>query len=128
MKITRAAASLEGLTLTRPETTAVPRFEGVVKQVPIGEQDGMAFSVVHFYDGARTFPHHHGGGQILIVLSGRGQVGSDGGDAQDILPGDVVHADPGESHWHGAAPGHDMTHVSIAIGASVWPGEAPPAR
>ena len=128
MKVARGAAPLEGLALSRPAAEAVPRFEGTVRQVAVGEVDGMAFSVVHFYDGARTFMHHHGGGQILIVLSGRGQVGGPAGEVEEIGVGDVVHADPGESHWHGAAPGHDMTHISIAIGASVWPGEAPPAR
>ena len=83
--------------------------------------------MVHFYDGARTYLHRHDDGQILIILSGHGQVGTP--DAvEDVETGDVISAAPGEIHWHGAAPGQDMTHLSIALGASFWPGEAAPSR
>ena len=30
-----------------------------------------------------------------------------------IRPGDRVFFEPGESHWHGAAPTRLMTHVAI---------------
>ena len=31
----------------------------------------------------------------------------------EIRPGDTIHAPPGEWHWHGAAPGHFMTHIAM---------------
>ena len=36
-----------------------------------------------------------------------------GGPVEDIRAGDTVHTPPDEWHWHGAAPDHFMTHVSI---------------
>ena len=128
MRISRGAIAqgIEGV--SPPDPRSVPRFEGTVKQVPIGDGEGMSVSVVHFYDGARTYLHHHDGGQILIIVAGRGQVGTAAEALDEVVAGDVVHAAPGELHWHGAAPGHDMTHLSIAIGKSTWPGDAPPPR
>ena len=128
MKISRGAIQQGIHGVDRPDPRSVPRFEGTVKQVPIGDGEGMSVSVVHFYDGARTYLHHHDGGQILVILAGRGQVGTAADTADDVVAGDVVHAAPGELHWHAAAPGHDMTHLSIAIGKSTWPGDAPPPR
>jgi hypothetical protein len=26
----------------------------------------------------------------------------------------------GEEHWHGAAPDHFMTHLSLTVGAPTW--------
>lgn len=31
-----------------------------------------------------------------------------------MRPGDTVHTPPGESHWHGAAPDHFMTHLALS--------------
>jgi len=38
----------------------------------------------------------------------------------EINPGDVVFTPDGEEHWHGASPGHFMTHLSITEGAPHW--------
>jgi quercetin dioxygenase-like cupin family protein len=35
------------------------------------------------------------------------------GSIEEINPGDVVHFDPGERHWHGAAPTTSVTHIAI---------------
>ena len=32
---------------------------------------------------------------------------------QEIRPGDRVFFEPGENHWHGAAPNRFMTHIAI---------------
>ena len=128
MKVSRGAVQPGTPAISPPDPSAVPQFEGKVRQVPLGAGEGMSVSLVHFYAGARTYLHAHADGQILVILDGRGQVGTAAGEAEDVAAGDVVHAAPGELHWHGAAPGHDMTHLSIAIGASVWPGDPPPPR
>src|SRR4051794_13215513 len=47
-------------------------------------------------------PHVHIGGQVIVVLAGRGFVETRG-DRVDVGPGDVVIAPPGELHSHGAA-------------------------
>src|SRR5271166_4342155 len=57
---------------------------------------------VTFEPGARTAWHTHPLGQTLIVTSGCGWVQRDGGQVEEIRPGDVVWFPPGEKHWHGA--------------------------
>jgi quercetin dioxygenase-like cupin family protein len=66
-----------------------------------------------FEPGARSAWHSHPLGQTLIVTAGAGRVQKWGGRIEEIKPGDVVWAPPGEKHWHGAAPTTAMTHISI---------------
>jgi quercetin dioxygenase-like cupin family protein len=71
-------------------------------------------AIVTFELGARTAWHTHPLGQTLIVTSGCGRVQCEGGEIEEIHPGDVVWFSPGEKHWHGATPTTAMTHVAIA--------------
>jgi quercetin dioxygenase-like cupin family protein len=75
---------------------------------------------VHFTPGARTAWHSHAGGQTLYVTDGRGLVQSRGDGVVEIHPGDVISTPDGEEHWHGAAPDHFMTHLSITEGDANW--------
>ena len=68
---------------------------------------------VTFEPGARTAWHTHPLGQTLIVTSGLGRVQRAGGPVEEIRPGDVVWFEPGEKHWHGAAPATAMTHIAL---------------
>jgi quercetin dioxygenase-like cupin family protein len=80
-------------------------------------------NAVHFTPGARTAWHSHALGQTLYVTEGAGLVQSRGGDIVTIRTGDVVHTPGHESHWHGAAPDHFMSHLSITEG--VGEGQGP---
>ena len=81
---------------------------------------GMAVSLVRFEDGARTHWHVHPGEQVLYVLEGEGRVGTETEEVR-LAPGDVVYAAPGERHWHGAAPGRAMAHLSVTtVGSPEW--------
>jgi quercetin dioxygenase-like cupin family protein len=80
----------------------------------------MGVAAVHFAPGARTAWHRHSIGQALYVTEGEGRVQSRGEPVVTIRPGDVVHTPGGEWHWHGAAPDHFMTHLSIAEGDAEW--------
>lgn len=83
--------------------------------------DGVTINTVNFTPGARTFWHHHEGGQILQVLAGRGLIHAEGEDAPRVLnAGDTVWCPPGERHWHGAAPDSFMTHTAISLGQTQW--------
>jgi quercetin dioxygenase-like cupin family protein len=83
-------------------------------------ENGATVSVVHFEDGARTNWHVHPGEQILYVLEGEGRVGTET-EQYLIYPGDVVYEGPGVRHWHGAARGKNMTHISITnVGSPEW--------
>lgn len=89
---------------------------------------GVSLSLVRFADGARTHWHVHPGEQVLYILEGEGRVGTAGEEVR-VAAGDVVYAAPGERHWHGAAPGCSMAHLSVTtVGAPEWfeaPDEAP---
>ena len=81
---------------------------------------GLAVSLVRFEDGARTHWHVHPGEQVLYVLEGEGRVGTETEEVR-LAPGDVVYAAPGERHWHGAAPGRAMAHLSVTtVGFPEW--------
>ena len=70
-------------------------------------------AAVHFSPGARSAWHTHDGGQTLYVTEGRGLVQSRGTPVEEIRAGDIIHTPADEWHWHGAAPDHFMTHLSI---------------
>ena len=80
----------------------------------------LSVAMVHFAPGARTAWHSHEGGQTLSVIQGRGLVQARGQQVVELHSGDVVFTPDGEEHWHGAAPEHFMSHLSITEGAPHW--------
>jgi len=68
---------------------------------------------VHFTPGARTAWHTHPNGQTIFVLEGEGRCQRRGGPVETIRPGDRVYFEPGEEHWHGAAPTRFMAHIAM---------------
>jgi len=77
--------------------------------------DGSAIGAasVHFTPGARTAWHTHPCGQTIWITEGLGLCQRRGGPVEAIHPGDRVFFEPGEDHWHGAAPTRFMTHIAI---------------
>lgn len=75
----------------------------------------LSASSVHFTPGARTAWHTHPNGQTIYVLEGIGLAQRRGGPIEVIRPGDRVFFEPGEHHWHGAAPNRFMTHLAMHI-------------
>jgi quercetin dioxygenase-like cupin family protein len=73
----------------------------------------LSASSVHFTPGARTAWHTHPNGQTIYVLEGLGLCQRRDGTIELIRPGDRVFFEPGEQHWHGAAPTRFMTHLAI---------------
>ena len=102
---------------SRPSTRgSADYFTGVVRIDPVIEAVAPArvrAAVVTFEPGSRTAWHTHPLGQTLLVLSGLGLVQKWGGAIQEIRPGDTVWFEPGEKHWHGAAPTVAMTHLAM---------------
>lgn len=91
-------------------------FTGTVRIDPLlgaPEPARMVCASVTFEPGARTAWHTHPLGQTLIVTAGCGLAQREGGPIEEIRPGDVIWFNPGEKHWHGAAPSTAMTHVAI---------------
>ncbi len=73
----------------------------------------LAAANVHFTPGARTAWHNHPLGQTIFVTEGVGRCQREGGPVEEIRPGDRVFFEPGENHWHGAAPDRFMAHVAM---------------
>ena len=70
-------------------------------------------AVVTFEPGARTAWHTHPLGQTIFVTEGVGLCQREGGPIEEIRPGDSVFFEPGENHWHGAAPDRFMVHIAM---------------
>jgi quercetin dioxygenase-like cupin family protein len=98
-------------------------FTGDVWIDPIAQGQApsrVTVSAVHFTPGARTAWHSHSLGQTLYVTEGEGLVQSRGEPIVTIRPGDIVQTPANEWHWHGGAPDHFMTHLSVAGGDASW--------
>lgn len=77
------------------------------------EPSRLGAASVHFTPGARTAWHTHPLGQSIHVTEGVGLCQSRGGEIEVIRPGDSVFFEPGEDHWHGAAPDRFMSHMAM---------------
>jgi quercetin dioxygenase-like cupin family protein len=91
-------------------------FTGNVYIDPVAtpsERSRLSASSVHFTPGARTAWHTHPNGQTIYVVEGVGLARRRGGVIEVIRPGDRVFFEPGEEHWHGAAPNRFMTHLAM---------------
>lgn len=91
-------------------------FTGTVYIDPVAVPSNgsrIGASSVHFTPGARTAWHTHPIGQTIVVTEGVGLCQRRGGSIEVIRPGDRVFFEPGEVHWHGAAPKRFMTHLAM---------------
>ena len=102
---------------SRPSTKgAQDYFSGSVRVEPVfqvGDPMRLNAGSVTFEPGARTAWHTHPLGQTLIITAGFGWVQTEGGQIEEVRPGDVVWFPPGEKHWHGATPTTAMTHIAV---------------
>ncbi|MBD3664311.1 cupin domain-containing protein [Sulfitobacter aestuariivivens] len=102
---------------SRPSSTPNPDyFTGTVRMDPLITAPAPArlnALSVTFEPGARTAWHTHPLGQTLIVTAGVGRAQRAGDPVQTIRPGDVIWFEPGEKHWHGAAPDCAMSHIAL---------------
>lgn len=102
---------------SQPSTTGPAEyFTGSVRVDPLflpTDPARASGAYVTFEPGARTAWHTHPLGQTLVITAGCGRVQRWGGPIEEVKPGDVVWFEPGEKHWHGAAPTTTMTHIAI---------------
>src|SRR5690349_15987179 len=96
-------------------------FTGTVRIDPLFEAPNPARATgasVTFEPGARTAWHTDPLGQTLIVTAGSGLAQRWGSPIENIRPGDVIWFEPGEKHWHGAAPTTAMTQLIVEARSS----------
>jgi len=86
------------------------------RQVLIGEGDSqqVRVNVVTFQDGAVNKFHRHTFDQVLVITEGEGIVQAAGQPERRVTVGDVIFIPAGEEHWHGAALGQTMSHLTVA--------------
>jgi quercetin dioxygenase-like cupin family protein len=106
------------VTRSGAETARGPEewFTGAVYLDGVATPSGpsrIAASSVHFTPGARTAWHTHPNGQTIHLTEGVGRCQRRGGAVEVIRAGDSVFFEPGEEHWHGAAPDRFMTHIAM---------------
>ena len=89
---------------------------------------GEKVYLANFNDGARTKVHYHQGGQILVVIKGKGSLviykkTSIKNDAVKIKKlsqttleeGDVAFIPKNTLHWHGALNRKNLVHIAFNI-------------
>lgn len=87
------------------------------------DQAGVRLYRVAFAAGSRTHWHTHDAPQLLFGLSGTCVVENRAGTSHRLGVGDVVVIQPGDEHWHGAAPGGKGEHLAINTGErTTWLG------
>jgi quercetin dioxygenase-like cupin family protein len=102
----------------KPDTAQGPAewFTGDVYVDTVAAPEGparAAAALVQFAPGARTAWHAHPLGQTIYVTEGEGRCQREGGPIETIRAGDRVFFEPGENHWHGAAPERYMIHIAV---------------
>jgi quercetin dioxygenase-like cupin family protein len=105
---------------SRPQTAMAPAdwFTGTAYidgLAPADMPSRLRAYRVHFTPAARTAWHTHPNGQLLHITDGVGRVQSRGGPVEQVVAGDTVRIEPGEEHWHGAAPSNFMTHIAFQL-------------
>jgi 4-carboxymuconolactone decarboxylase len=73
---------------------------------------------VEFDPGGRTNWHVHSGPQWLLIVEGRIRVQKWGEQPVSVSAGDAVVIQPGEKHWHGAAPDARGAHIAVNVNAT----------
>jgi quercetin dioxygenase-like cupin family protein len=114
----------------RSDTGGVSHFTGEVWTRRLFDSDSeeapVRVSGIEFIAEARTFWHEHPEEQTLHILAGECRVGTEDAAKQSFAAGETVRLARLRRHWHGAAPGGDMTHISITSGAEpTWYGPPP---
>src|SRR5512136_51239 len=96
MKITR-------LDETKKEIPKMEGASGIIKQVPVSEQDGsplFSFRVFTFEPGGHTPFHTHPFEHINYVIEGSGTVMTSSGEERQIKKGDFILILPNEKHQY----------------------------
>ena len=84
----------------------IPKMEGasgIIKQVPVSEQDGsplFSFRVFTFEPGGHTPFHTHSFEHINYVIEGSGAVVTGSGEEREIKKGDFILILPNEKHQY----------------------------
>lgn len=98
-----------------PNTAFAKYFKGQSYLAPLNKEE-VSIANVTFEPGCRNNWHiHHGAGQILICVGGRGWYQAWGEEARELHAGDIVYIAPEIKHWHGAAKDSWFAHLALSV-------------
>ena len=101
------------------ENTAYAKyFIGKSYLTPISTSQVKMYNVTFEPKCRNNWHIHHaksGGGQMLIVVGGRGYYQEWGKEPQELNVGDVVNIPANVKHWHGAAPDSWFSHLAVEV-------------
>ena len=90
-------------------------FSGKSWLAPLNNEE-VGIHNVTFEPTSRNDWHvHHGAGQILVVVGGKGWYQEAGKPAQALATGDVVYIAPEIKHWHGATADSYFSHLAMTV-------------
>jgi quercetin dioxygenase-like cupin family protein len=104
-----------------PNTAYAKYFKGQSYLAMLAANKLCPVANVTFEPGCRNNWHKHAGGQILLVVGGRGWYQEEGKPARELRAGDVVDIASGVKHWHGAAKDSWFEHISIEVRPDMGP-------
>ena len=90
----------------------------LVRMTGVSAEPAVNAYRVRFEPRTRTAWHTHSGMQLLLVTEGTCRCQKAGEPVHEVPAGGIVSIQPGEPHWHGAAPDAPMTHIALNIDAS----------
>lgn len=93
-------------------------FIGKSYLAPISTEQVKMFNVTFEPKCRNNWHVHHaksGGGQILVVVGGRGYYQEWGKEPRELHEGDVVNIPAGVKHWHGAAKDSWFSHIAVEV-------------
>jgi 4-carboxymuconolactone decarboxylase len=101
-----------------PNNTYAKYFIGQSYIAPLSTSQVKMYNVT-FEPKCRNNWHIHkatsGGGQMLIVVGGRGYYQEWGKEPQELHEGDIVNIPANVKHWHGAAPNSYFSHIAVEV-------------
>ena len=101
-----------------PNTAFAKYFIGKSYLAPLSTTQVKMFNVTFEPKCRNNWHIHHaksGGGQMLIVVGGRGYYQEYGKEPQELHVGDIVNIPAGVKHWHGAAPDSWFSHIAVEV-------------
>ena len=93
-----------------------PAYEQVL--VPYDSCTGVTVAHVTFAPGSRNDWHSHPGGQLILVLSGKGWHQEAGKAPVMVRAGDRIEIGPNVRHWHGAAADSSYSYLAVKATAT----------
>lgn len=122
--ILASAPKTEMFGIGEPNIDYAKYFKGNSYLNPVSKEQ-IKIANVTFEPGCRNNWHiHNKGGQILIVIFGKGYYQEWGKPVRKLKEGDVVNIHAGVKHWHGASSDSWFSHLALEVpaegGSTEW--------